>query len=111
MSNYNKEGNNILQKLKSNILICEDTVLRFKKIESPSFICSEHLKLINIFQELITAYSYQLNSINDMSEIINMDLFLNGKNMENGELEKLGPILLSILTKSSNLAFNSNIQL
>ncbi|WP_218895848.1 hypothetical protein [Neobacillus driksii] len=69
------------------------------------------MKLINIFQELITAYSYQLNSINDMSEIINMDLFLNGKNMENGELEKLGPILLSILTKSSNLAFNSNIQL
>lgn len=110
MSNYNKTDCNLNHKLNNNINIFEDTVHQFKKIEAPSFFSSEHLNLINTFEQLITAYSIQLNSINDDGEVNNWKLFLEGGKIEDEEAEKIGPILISMLTKCSTLTFNKNLK-
>lgn len=110
MSNYYEIENNMVKKLKNNKFICEDTLHRLKNMKSPSFISLEHLMLENSFDQLITAYSIQLNSINDEFQITNMELFENGTKIEDKEMEKLGSILLTILTKCSSFAFNNNQQ-
>lgn len=110
MSKYNKTDCNLNHKLKNNINIFEDTVHQFKKIEAPSFFSSEHLNLINTFEQLITAYSIQLNSINDDGEVNNWKLFLVGEKIEDKETEKIGLILISMLTKCSTLTFTKNLK-
>lgn len=100
----------LIQNLNNNINICENTIQQLKNIEPPSSISHEHVKLTNIFEQLITAYSLQLNSINDERKVSNVKLFQKGKKIEDEGTKKIGLILISILTKSSSLTVNTNLK-
>lgn len=99
----NNSEKNLIQNLNNNINICQKTVQQLKNIETPSFISNEHVNLTNIFEQLISAYSLQIISINDERKISNVELFQKGKKIEDEETKKIGPILISMLIKSSSL--------
>lgn len=107
---YNVSNNseeNLIQNFSNNMNLCDNAFHQLKNIQPPSFIMTEHVKLTDIFEQLFTAYSLQLNSINDERKVSNVKLFQKGKRIMDEEITKIGPILISILTKSCRLTVNN----
>lgn len=109
-NNQNKREDNITQKILNLISIYEEAFNQLKKMEAPLVFNPEHIKLLDSFEELITAYSIQLKSIDVNKEISNNELYLKGKSKEVEVIGKIGTILISLLSKCSSLALSENLK-
>lgn len=110
LNNQNKREDNIIQKILNLINIYEEAFNQLKKVEAPLVFNPEHIKLLDSFEELITAYAIQLKSIDVNKEISKIELYLKGKSKEEEVIRKIGTILISLLSKCSSLALSENLK-
>ncbi|MDT8860279.1 hypothetical protein N0O92_08535 [Alkalihalobacillus sp. MEB130] len=102
-SEINSEEECLTEKIRKNLSTCDYALKNLKDISPPTLLMSEHHELVEKFENLKNAYSLQLESIDEKSEIDNMATFNQCENRIATELNLVKPILLNMVVKVATL--------